>query len=74
MTVAQAQEGDTSALQEGLREVGDTLGAELEAIRNIEWGDLIDWPSLIGDLLRIVFIILLALVTYRVLKVFTRRL
>jgi small-conductance mechanosensitive channel len=74
MTVVQAQEGDTSALREGLREVGDTLEAELEAIRSIHWGDLISWPSLIGDLLRIVFIVLLALVTYRVLKVFTRRL
>ena len=66
--------GDTGGLQQGLREVADSLGAQVRDVRAFNFADVFDWAALVGDLMRIALIILLAFGTYRLLKVFTRRL
>ena len=71
---ADTQQGDTSGLREGLTEVADTLLARAERIRDFDLADMIDWPVVATNLIRIGVIILLAFLAYRVLKLFTRRL
>jgi small-conductance mechanosensitive channel len=70
----EAQSGDTSGLQEGLREAADTALAEVRALGDIDLLGWISWPELVADLIRIGFILLLAFGSYRLLKFFTRRL
>jgi small-conductance mechanosensitive channel len=68
------RDGDTSALREGIGQVADTVRAQVERIRDFDLAEMIDWPVVAGNLIRIVVILLLAVVAYRVLKVFTGRL
>lgn len=72
--VLQEQVEDTSGFMDGVRAATDSVRAQIEAARETDWSTLINWPALVGDLLRIAFILLLAIAAYRLLKVFTRRL
>ncbi len=74
MTAGQQQTEDTSGFREGLREAADSVKAQVEQVRTTDWTAFIDWPALTSDLIRIAFIILLAFFSYRLLKLFTRRL
>lgn len=51
-----------------------TVQGPLETVTGIEWDTLVDWTVLLPRLLQVVFILVLALVAYRVLRFFTRRL
>ena len=66
--------GDTGGLQEGLSQLADSAGAQVRRVQAFDFSDLFDWAALVGNLIRIAVIILLAIGTYRLLKVFTRRL
>lgn len=68
------QQSDTSGFREGLREAADSVIAQVDAVRTFELATFIDWPHLVTNLVRIAFIILLAFASYRLLKLFTRRL
>lgn len=59
---------------QGFRQAGDSLAAQVEALRDFSFVEAINWPALLADGVRIVLIILLAFVTYRILRVFTGRL
>ena len=74
MMYMQDQNGDTSGVREGLRQAADSVRAQVDAVRSMDWSAVVDWPVVMGNLLRIAFIILLAFAAYRVLKFFTKRL
>ena len=65
---------DTSGFQSGFRAALDSVGADVAAIRDIEWAGLINWTEVIQNGVRIILILLLAVGAYRLMKVFTRRL
>ncbi|HUG02381.1 MAG TPA: mechanosensitive ion channel domain-containing protein [Longimicrobiales bacterium] len=46
----------------------------LEALRSIDWAELVNWQEVAADAARIALILLLSLVGYRVVKLATRRL
>ncbi|MBW3554996.1 MAG: mechanosensitive ion channel family protein [Gemmatimonadetes bacterium] len=71
-----SQQDQTAAegIAQGLREAGDSLRAQVDAVREFRFVDAINWPALFADGIRIILIILLAFATYRILKVFTGRL
>ena len=46
----------------------------IEALRSINWAQLIDWPEVFADLIRIVVIAVVAFVGYRIVRIATRRL
>jgi small conductance mechanosensitive channel len=71
---AVAQAGDTSGFREGVREVTDSVRAQVEEITSIDWSELISWPELVGKGIQIAVIILMAILLYRILKFFTKRL
>ncbi|NIP78313.1 MAG: hypothetical protein GWM90_03580, partial [Gemmatimonadetes bacterium] len=52
----------------------DSGRAQVGAMLSTDWTAWIDWPVLVGNLVRIAFILLLAFGAYRVLKLFTARL
>jgi len=55
--------------------VQETQAADTSALQQgVDWLALVNWPSLIADLLRVGFILVLAFVAYRTLRFFTRRL
>ena len=72
----QPQQGtqDTNGIREGLQEVADTAFGRFGDFWNAEWGELFSWPALVGKLLQIALIVLVAIILYRILKFFTRRL
>ncbi len=74
MTAGQPQTEDTSGFREGIREAADSVRAQVDQVRSTDWSTFIDWPALTSDLLRVAFIVLLAFLAYRLLKLFTRRL
>ena len=45
-----------------------------ELFRSIPWADLVDWQEVVADVVRIVLILLLSLLGYRIVKLMTRRL
>lgn len=45
-----------------------------EALRSLEWAELVDWQELVADGIRIAVILLLSFLAYRVVKLATRRL
>ncbi|MGK7310728.1 MAG: mechanosensitive ion channel family protein [Candidatus Longimicrobiales bacterium M2_2A_002] len=65
---------DTAAIGDGLTEVADSVGAQVRAVTGFDWTGIIDWPTLTVDLVRVAFILVLALAAYRLLKFFTKRL
>lgn len=46
----------------------------LDALRSIDWAELVDWREVAADAVRIAVILVLAFLTYRVVKFATRRL
>ncbi len=74
MIASPQQTEDTSGIRQGLRETVDSILAQVDDARNTRWADIIDWPVVTANLLRVAFIILLAIATYRVLRLATRRL
>ena len=67
-------QSDGQGVAGGLREARDSLTAQIEAVRDFEFLDALNWPALVADGVRILLIVLLAFGAYRLLKVFTRRL
>ncbi len=70
----QGQQADTAGIQAGLAQVVDTARAEVQHFLNVNWAQVIDWPTVILGLIRVGFIVVLALTAYRVLRFFTKRL
>ena len=53
----------------------DLVGAADSLVeQGIDWASLVDWSVVLTNLARIAFVVLLALVSYRVLRFFTKRL
>lgn len=59
---------------EGLREARDSLAAQIQAVRDFDLVQSINWPGLIANTVEILLIALLAFGGYRLLKVLTGRL
>ena len=50
-----AQEG----IAEGFREVGDSLAAQIQAVREFRFLEAINWPALLASAVEIILIVLL---------------
>ncbi len=74
LALQQARTGDTIGLSKGVGQIVDTVAARFEAAKAHGLRALVNWPELVADFVRVAFILLLAYIAYRLLKVFTRRL
>jgi moderate conductance mechanosensitive channel len=71
-----SQEAQTpqEGVAEGFREARDSLAAQIQAVREFQFLEAIDWPALLARTVEILLIVLLAFGAYRVLRLFTARL
>ena len=62
--------GEGGGLREGVQEIG----SEIRSLGQIEWAELFDWPTVIVSLAKVAVILVLAVLAYRLLRLFTVRL
>ncbi len=74
LAIQQQPTRDTGGMARNVEQIVDTVAGRFEAARAQGLSALVNWPVFVADLIRIAVIILLALVAYRLLKVFTNRL